>query len=44
MVEALAKPLAEAPAARGARELRQVERAVGETLEHHAHVQLRAAA
>ena len=32
--------------ARGAeeRDLRQVERAVGETLEHHAHVQLRAAA
>jgi DNA repair protein RecO (recombination protein O) len=43
MVEALAKPLAEAPAA-GELELRQVERAVGETLEHHAHVRLRAAA
>ena len=43
MVEALAKPLAEAPEA-GERELRQVERAVGETLEHHAHVRLRAAA
>jgi DNA repair protein RecO (recombination protein O) len=43
MVEAVAKPLAEAPAA-GKRELRQVERAVGETLEHHAHVQLRPAA
>jgi DNA repair protein RecO (recombination protein O) len=43
MVEALAKPLSEAPAAE-IRELRQVERAVGETLEHHAHVQLRAAA
>ncbi len=43
MVDALARPLAEAPeAAEG--ELRQVERAVGETLEHHAHVQLRAAA
>jgi DNA repair protein RecO (recombination protein O) len=42
MVEAIAKPLAEAPAA-GERELRQVERAIGETLEHHAHVQLRAA-
>ena len=28
----------------GERELRQVERAVGETLEHHAHVQLRPAA
>ncbi len=43
MVEALAKPLAEAPDA-GQAELRQVERAVGETLEHHAHVRLRAAA
>jgi DNA repair protein RecO (recombination protein O) len=43
MVEAMAKPLAEAPAA-GERELRQVERAIGETLEHHAHVQLRPAA
>lgn len=42
MVEALARPLAEAPPA-GERALRQVERAVGETLEHHAHVQLRAA-
>jgi DNA repair protein RecO (recombination protein O) len=43
MVEAIAKPLSEAPAAEE-RELRQVERAVGETLEHHAHVQLRPAA
>ncbi len=43
MVEALARPLAEAPAA-AERDLRQVERAVGETLEHHAHVRLRAAA
>jgi DNA repair protein RecO (recombination protein O) len=43
MVEAIAKPLAEAPEA-GERDLRQVERAVRETLEHHAHVQLRAAA
>lgn len=43
MVEALAKPLSEAPAAEPTA-LRQVERAVGETLEHHAHVQLRAAA
>jgi DNA repair protein RecO (recombination protein O) len=43
MVESLAKPLAEAPEA-GERELRQAERAIGETLEHHAHVQLRAAA
>jgi len=43
MVGAIGSPLAEAPAA-GERDLRQVERAVGETLEHHAHVQLRAAA
>ncbi|HSS05358.1 MAG TPA: DNA repair protein RecO [Solirubrobacterales bacterium] len=43
MVDSIARPLAEAPDA-GERELRQAERAVGETLEHHAHVQLRAAA
>jgi DNA repair protein RecO (recombination protein O) len=43
MVEAIARPLAAAPPA-AAPELRQVERAVGETLEHHAHVQLRSAA
>jgi DNA repair protein RecO (recombination protein O) len=43
MVEALANPLSEAPEAEPSA-LRQVERAVGETLEHHAHVQLRAAA
>jgi len=43
MVDALAKPLAEAPEAVEL-DLRQVERAVGETLEHHAHVQLRSAA
>jgi DNA repair protein RecO (recombination protein O) len=43
MVRALAQPLSEAPPA-APRALRQVERAVGETLEHHAHVQLRAAA
>lgn len=43
MVEAIARPLAEAPAAE-APALRQAERAVGETLEHHAHVQLRPAA
>jgi DNA repair protein RecO (recombination protein O) len=43
MVEAIAQPLVEAPGA-GERGLRQVERAVGETLEHHAHVQLRPAA
>ncbi len=43
MVEALASPLADAPGA-DERDLRQVERAVAETLEHHAHVQLRSAA
>jgi DNA repair protein RecO (recombination protein O) len=43
MVAAIGSPLAEAPAAEE-RALRQVERAVGETLEHHAHVQLRSAA
>ncbi len=44
MVEAIAQPLAEAPAAAEAAALRQAERAVTETLEHHAHVQLRPAA
>lgn len=43
MVESIARPLAEAPQA-GERELRQAERAINETLEHHAHVQLRSAA
>jgi len=43
MVEALGHPLADAPSASD-RALRQVERAVSETLEHHAHVRLRAAA
>ncbi len=43
MVTAIGSPLADAPEA-GDGALRQVERAVGETLEHHAHVQLRAAA
>jgi DNA repair protein RecO (recombination protein O) len=43
MVDALAQSLDAAPEA-DPRALRQVERAVGETLEHHAHVQLRAAA
>lgn len=43
MVDAIARPLAEAP--QGSEQaLRQVERAVGETLEHHAHVRLRSAA
>ena len=40
MVEALGRPLAQAPPA-GDRALRQAERAITETLEHHAHVQLR---
>ena len=43
MVDGLARPLSEAPAA-GAGALRQAERAVSETLEHHAHVHLRSAA
>jgi DNA repair protein RecO (recombination protein O) len=43
MVTAIGSPLAATPAA-SARALRQTERAVTETLEHHAHVQLRAAA
>lgn len=40
MVDALARPLAEAPAAVEA-SLRQADRAIAETLEHHAHVRLR---
>jgi DNA repair protein RecO (recombination protein O) len=43
MVEALGRPLAQAPSAAD-RALRQAERAISETLEHHAHVRLRAAA
>jgi DNA repair protein RecO (recombination protein O) len=43
MVEALGRPLIDAPGATK-RALGQAERAVTETLEHHAHVQLRAAA
>jgi DNA repair protein RecO (recombination protein O) len=43
MLAALASPLSEAPPAPEPA-LRQVERAIGETLEHHAHVRLRAAA
>jgi DNA repair protein RecO (recombination protein O) len=43
MLDALGKPLAQAPIA-GDRALRQAERAVTTTLEHHANVQLRAAA
>ena len=43
MVEALSRPLSEAPAAeRGV--AAQADRAITETLEHHAHVRLRAAA
>jgi DNA repair protein RecO (recombination protein O) len=40
MTEALGRPLSEAPVATEERALAQVERAVGETLEHHAHVRL----
>lgn len=43
MLDALGRPLAEAPAA-GDRALRLAERAITTTLEHHAHVHLRAAA
>jgi DNA repair protein RecO (recombination protein O) len=43
MVDALGSPLADAPPA-GDLALRQAERAISETLEHHAHVRLRAAA
>jgi DNA repair protein RecO (recombination protein O) len=43
MVEAIAKPMVEAPGAEE-RALRQAERAVGDVLEHHAHVRLRPAA
>jgi DNA repair protein RecO (recombination protein O) len=42
MTGALARPLAEAPAG-SPRALRQSERAIAETVEHHAHVRLRAA-
>src|SRR3954452_19053802 len=40
LVDALARPLAEFPAAEE-RALGQADRAIGETLEHHAHVRLR---
>jgi DNA repair protein RecO (recombination protein O) len=43
LVEALGRPLADAPAGDD-RVLRQAERAIGETLEHHAHVKWRPAA
>jgi DNA repair protein RecO (recombination protein O) len=42
LVAALARPLAEVPEAEP-RALRQAERAIGETVEHHAHVRLRSA-
>src|SRR3954454_14086624 len=42
MVEALGRPLSEAPLA-GGRALRQAERAIAETVEHHAHLRLRPA-
>ena len=40
LVGALGQPLAQAPDA-SERALRQAERAIGETAEHHAHVRLR---
>jgi DNA repair protein RecO (recombination protein O) len=42
LTDALARPLADAPAG-SERALRQAERAIAETVEHHAHVRLRAA-
>jgi DNA repair protein RecO (recombination protein O) len=42
MSEALGRPLRETPQA-SELALRQAERAIGETAEHHAHVRLRAA-
>ena len=42
MVGALGRPLAEAPPA-GERALRQADRAISETVEHHAHLRLRPA-
>jgi DNA repair protein RecO (recombination protein O) len=42
-VTALGSPLAESPAA-SVSALRQAERAIGETAEHHAHVRFRPAA
>ena len=43
MVAAIGRPIAELPAASES-SLRQVERAIGDTLSHHAHVNLRAVA
>jgi DNA repair protein RecO (recombination protein O) len=42
LTQALGMPLAQTPVA-SARALRQAERAIGDTVEHHAHVRLRAA-
>jgi DNA repair protein RecO (recombination protein O) len=42
MLAALASPLAQAPSA-GSQALREAERAIGETLEHHGNLRLRAA-
>jgi DNA repair protein RecO (recombination protein O) len=42
MVAAIGRPLAEAPGA-SERALRQAERAIGTTVEHHAHLKLRPA-
>jgi len=43
MVEALGRPLADAPRGTPPRALRQAERAIIETVEHHAHLRLRPA-
>jgi DNA repair protein RecO (recombination protein O) len=43
MVEALGRPLADTPGAPSDRALRQAERAILETVEHHAHLRLRPA-
>jgi DNA repair protein RecO (recombination protein O) len=43
LTETLARPLSDSPVGTE-RALRQAERAIGETVEHHAHVRLRAAA
>jgi DNA repair protein RecO (recombination protein O) len=43
MVEALGRPLAEAPVPPTDRVLRQAERAILDTVEHHAHLRLRPA-
>jgi DNA repair protein RecO (recombination protein O) len=43
MVEALGRPLADAPRGTPPRALRQAERAIMETVEHHAHLRLRPA-